>query len=401
MRDEARETVKFRKPTEYVHLTKSSIETLSLPAKGDRWLYCNKTPRLAVVVRASGSKAWYWVGRIHSRMIRYKLGNCDELTPENARKLAHKVSLQVANGEDPREARQAERHGTTLQQLFDSYLRNESRPHKKTWQQDESFFKYCGNLKNRNVDGITKRDVRDIHTRIGRDTPFAANRVLSLLSTVFKFGDVEPNPAAGIRRFKERSRERFLTADELPRWLKALEPESQANQDYFKLLLFTGARSINVMRMQWEQLDLERQVWSIPGSEFKNGYPLTVHLPEPALDILVRRKKGATKEWVFPGRPGNKNPWMQRPHNVWTRILERAGIENVHPHDLRRTMGSWAAAGGESLLTIGKILGHTDLSSTQIYARLNLDAVKGAVNKTVATMLAAANGKGEDDGEES
>ena len=51
----------------------------------------------------------------------------------------------------------------------------------------------------------------------------------------------------------------------------------------------------------------------------------------------------------------------------------------------------------ESLLTIGEIPGHAGLSSTRIYARLSLDAVSEAVDKTVTAMLAA--GKGEDDGE--
>ena len=78
-------------------------------------------------------------------------------------------------------------------------------------------------------------------------------------------------------------------------------------------------------------------------------------------------------------------------------VLQRAGIEDLTPHDLRRSLGSRAAAGGESLVIIGKMLGHASLTSTQIYARLYLEAIKSAVDKTVSTMLEAANG-GEEDG---
>jgi integrase len=72
---------------------------------------------------------------------------------------------------------------------------------------------------------------------------------------------------------------------------------------------------------------------------------------------------------------------------VWKTVLARAGIQDLRIHDLRRTLGSWAAAGGVSLPIIGAAMGHHDWTTTQIYARLNLDSVRGAIEATVQTML--------------
>ena len=59
-------------------------------------------------------------------------------------------------------------------------------------------------------------------------------------------------------------------------------------------------------------------------------------------------------------------------------------------HDLRRTLGSWQAAGGTSLLIIGKSLGHRSESATRIYARLATDPVRESVEKATAAMIDAA-----------
>jgi integrase len=77
--------------------------------------------------------------------------------------------------------------------------------------------------------------------------------------------------------------------------------------------------------------------------------------------------------------------------SAWGRITKRAGLDDVRPHDLRRTLGSWQAAAGVSLPVIGKSLGHKNQATTAIYARLNLDPVRAAVDTAAAAMLAAAS----------
>ena len=94
------------------------------------------------------------------------------------------------------------------------------------------------------------------HSKIGKTHPTTANRVLALMSSVYgraiEWGlSKGTNPAQGIRKFPEKSRDRFLQSDELPVFFEALalEPNEQL-QDYFMLLLLTGCRRSNLMAMR-------------------------------------------------------------------------------------------------------------------------------------------------------
>ena len=94
---------------------------------------------------------------------------------------------------------------------------------------------------------------------------------------------------------------------------------------------------------------------------------------------------------MFPSRRNHaKAPHLTDPKAAWARLLERAKLDDLHIHDLRRSLGSWAAMTGASTLIIGKALGHLDQQATAIYARLNLDPVRLSVNAALAAMLAVA-----------
>lgn len=401
------ETLKFkRKPTKR-RLTKRTVEALTPPPEVDgkptqQWTYDATTPRLAICAWSSGSKVWYWVGRgPDGRMLRFKLGSFPETPPELARKLAAKVSADIAHGIDPRHERWKARKELTLAELLEKYLEHHAKPHKKTWEDDQKQFnRYCSSLKSRSISTITRYEFSQLHLKVGEEHgKYSANRLLALLSKMYSFaatlGWPGANPVKGIKRFREESRDRFLNADELARFFKALSEEPPLFQDYFTLLLLTGARRSNVEAMRFEQLDLEIRSWRMPVT--KNGKPLTIPLVGEALAILKRRLAESNgNPWVFPG--GRKNPTghLNSPKGAWARILERSGLKDVRPHDLRRTLGSWQAATGASLPIIGKSLGHSNQSTTQIYARLNLDPVRQAVDTAVNAMLAAANGAKKD-----
>ena len=81
---------------------------------------------------------------------------------------------------------------------------------------------------------------------------------------------------------------------------------------------------------------------------------------------------------------------MSGERKAWLRILARAGLANVHIHDLRRTMGSWQARTGASMVVIGKSLGHKSQQATAVYARLELDPVRQAMTTATSAMLEAA-----------
>src|SRR5439155_7000503 len=187
---------------------------------------------------------------------------------------------------------------------------------------------------------------------------------------------------------KKRSRDRFLQSDELPRFLQALAAEpNDVVRDYVMLSLLTGARRDNVLSMRWKEVSLPRAEWRIPLT--KDGTPQTIPLMAEAVIILERRKQAAAVNgiFVFPG--AGKTGHLVEPKGGWRRILSRAGIEDLRIHDLRRSLGSWQAKTGASLAIIGKSLNHKNTQTTAIYARLDLDPVRDAMERATNAMLAA------------
>ena len=83
-------------------------------------------------------------------------------------------------------------------------------------------------------------------------------------------------------------------------------------------------------------------------------------------------------------------PHVTDPKASWRRVLLRAGLSNLRPHDLRRSIGSWMALGGVGLPIIGAALGHKDQRSTAVYARLNDGAVRAAMERATEAMLSAS-----------
>lgn len=196
-------------------------------------------------------------------------------------------------------------------------------------------------------------------------------------------------------RAKTRSRERFLSADELARWFQAVANlQRETTRDFLLMALFTGARRSNVCAMRWQEIDFDRRVWTIPGIHFKNGEPMPVVLVDQAMTILERRKDDSQSQWVFPG--GGRTGHLIDPKDAWQKVAKEANLADVRLHDLRRTFGSWMAAGGSSLQIVGKALGHKSQTSTQIYSRLSLDPVREAVSAAVNAIETASQKKSQD-----
>lgn len=279
------------------------------------------------------------------------------------------------------------------------------------------------------------------------------NNVRALASALFgkaiEWGYLSTNPVAGIKTRKAVKRDRFLQGHELPRFFSAVADESNTTvRDYFLLALLTGARRANVLAMRWGEIDLKEGIWRIPRT--KNGDPQNVTLSAEATQILAARKAdaeqtaeygGSASSFVFPG--SGVTGHLVEPKKGWRRIFDRdeltqlalriqkaggtltqpvdlqagipdpesleatltraralatklgidmegARIPDLRIHDLRRTLGSWQAKTGASLVIIGKSLNHKNHATTAIYARLDLDPVRASVEKATNAMLEAA-----------
>jgi len=432
---------------ERIKFTDRAIAALAPPPSGQRAEYADtETDGLRLRVTPSGVKTFSLLRRIRNGpMERVTLGRFPAvLKTEAARTRAAKLNGIIADGANPAELKRAHKGEPTFAKLFAEYVERHAKPNKRTWREDQQKYRdYLARpLGKKKISRIGRADLAAIHsaiTRAGHST--VANRVKDLVSSVFGWaiasGYLDSNPAKGIKDNKEKSRKRFLKPGELPRLFAALDGEPNANfSDYFLLALLTGARRNNVVAMRWSDLDLERGEWVIPMT--KNGEPQRVPLVPEAVAILEARKEAAAEgaRYVFPAaRSDSERGHMSGERKAWLRLLDRdeigqlrqrieaknakadggdseqpvqtlqrlrnlakrlkidtdgARLEDIRIHDLRRTMGSWQARTGASLAIIGKSLGHKSQQATAIYAQLDLDPIREAMETATAAMLRAA-----------
>jgi integrase len=379
--------------------SKATINALPLPESGKRDTYLDtKESGLQLRVTSTGAKTFSLLKRIKAGKVeRVTLGSFPDMTVDQARDKALKLKSDMSQGINPNDDPRALKQEITLQEVFDEFIKNRrnkngaflSEKTKRTYQYD--FDAYLGNLAERKLSKIKDTDFSALHDKIGREHPTQANRVIAMASSIFGHATERKlfkgtNPAAGIKKFPEVSRDRFLQTDELPAFFQSLSEElNETVRDYFLVSLLTGARRSNVQAMRWNEINLDRQEWKL--STTKNGTPQTVTLSNEVVEIL-RSRYSALDEWVFPshGTTGH----IIEPKRAWKRILDRAGLSDLRIHDLRRTLGSWQAKTGASLVIIGKSLNHKSHQTTAIYARLDQDPVRESIDRATAAMLGAA-----------
>lgn len=378
--------------------TKTAL--LALKVEGDERAvdYFDEAGRkLALRVTRNGVKTFYLVRRTGRQVVWLKLGRFPDMTLENARKQAEKVLGEFAQGANPAALKRALKAEPTFSQALDQYLPNKrKRDGSPLADKTKSDYRdlmrmYMGSIKDRKLSEIERSDIKAIHVKATKKSPAQADRTLAVVSAVFSYMQGQElfsgqNPATRIQKNPAPSRDRFLQADELTPFFKALsESTNIVMRDFFLLALLTGARRANVSAMRWADVDLVAGVWRI--AKTKNGTPQTVTLSPEAVAVLDARKDDGGV-FVFPG--DGVTGHIVEPKKAWATLLKAAGIENLRIHDLRRTLGSWQARTGASLPIIGKSLNHKTHQATAIYARLDLDPVRQSVNTATAAMMEAA-----------
>ena len=377
--------------SQHLNFTKAALTKAPAAKKGGKdYYYDEREKGLVMAVTPTGTKTFFLYKRIDGKPERLLLGRFPDISIENARKLATAAKGEIAVGANPQKEKRAIRDEMTFGDLFGEYLEKYSKVHKRSWAYDErEVNKFLSRWFKRKISSFERAEIERLHARIGKDNGlYQANRLLERIRSIFnkaiEWGWGGTNPAVGIKKFKEKSRDRFLQPDELPRFFEALANEpNNAARDFIMISLLTGARKSNALAMRWKDINFTTATWRI--AETKNGDAQSIHLPQQAMDILTARKWDSESEWVFEG--SGKSGHLADPKKAWARILQEAGIEDLRIHDLRRTLGSYQAATGANGYIIGKSLGHRSQQSTAIYARLNLDPVRESVNKATDAMF--------------
>jgi len=384
-----------------LHFTTRVLTALASPAAGHRAYYYDDQARsLCIDVTHAGTKTFYLVRKVNGRVQRIRLGRFPEMTVANARTEAAIKNNDLDRGLDLQAEKRKTREELTLGELFDIYFERHAKLfNKRPDNQLGNFKRYLSVWKNRVLSSILKEDVHRHFQKLAISiSPRTATIMLTLLRTLYNRGHdwnlwQGDDPTRGIKKIKSNERDRYLTADELPRFMRALRSEANTDvRDAVYLLLYTGVRRGNMLSMRWEQIELgpHEPVWRIPDT--KAGEPQRIALTPQAVTVLKRRylEAGAPRfGFVFAG-PG-KRGHLDDPKKAWQRICARAGLANFRIHDLRHTFASYLAMTNANQFLVSKALGHKTLASSKRYIQLPLSSLRQASDKAITAMLALAD----------
>ena len=273
--------------------------------------------------------------------------------------------------------------------------------YKRSWETDVSLIKnhIMPNFGKQYMDEVSKRDIIQF---ISRHTlthkPGSVNRVIIMLRYIFNLSirwetaGITKNPTAGIPLLEENNKkERYLTGDEANKLIVALQSSQNKMLQYIvPMLILTGARKNEVLTAKWEDFNFEQKIWRIPTS--KSGKARHVPISDGVLYLLsgVPRQEGCVS--VF-ANPKTLLPYVSV-FASWNTARKSVGLADVRMHDLRHSFASFLVNSGRSIYEVQRILGHTQIKTTQRYAHLSQDSLLAAANeisKAVPILMAMPN----------
>ena len=326
-------------------------------------------------VTRTGRKTFYFRYRnSYGKYSRVRIGTYPELSLADAREKARSLQVEVDTGEDPAEDLQRIREAPTVAVLATEYVERYAKRRKRSWKEDERLLAkhvvpLVGDVR---APELRRRQVITLVEKlVAGGTPVQANRVLRVMSKMFNWGIevdlIESNPCHNIRPpGLERRRDRVLTEAEIQLLWRSLEDENPVVAAAMRLLLLTGQRSGEVIRMRWS--DIEEDVWTIPSEWSKSGGVHVVPLSSVALQ-QVRRFEGEDPVWVLPTPRGEGRLHDNSLSHSAGRIRRKLQLPHWTPHDLRRTVATELGRLGYNGFLIGRLLGHADRSITAVYNR--------------------------------
>jgi integrase len=311
-----------------------------------------------------GRKAFFLYYRTKTgQRRRPKIGDFPAITLQTARDIAREWLGEVARGKDPSGDRQSLRASETVSDLCDRYLveTKDRASHRHDKGRVANVIKPAWGSKR--VAEISRPDLLALRREM-RDTPIAFNRLLALISQLWKFGDY-PAIVANVKRYPEAKRRRYLSEDERQRLLDAMdetEPQFPHAVALIRLLYLTGARR--------SELSTAKREW------YKDGVlTLAKHKTAAKVGTRVIRFSQEAQDVVagIDPRGGWLTGFSSNPWAAWELIRERAKLADFTLHDLRHSFASDALGAGFGLDAIGEVLGHKDAATTKRYAHLTGD----------------------------
>ena len=377
--------------TQRIRLTDTAVLRLR-PREREYTVWDRSVPGLGVRVRPTGGKSFVLLRDVGGRSRRVSIGPVSTMTVAEARK----ACFARRAGPEP------ERGDARSVPLFRDFAAGEwkaahwegYRPSTRRMAAHLLEKRLLPEFGSRPLDRIDTARVERWFHEFSRTAPGYANHGLDLLRRIVNFaiarGHLETNPARGIRGNPRTPRTRFLSREEIDRLFHVLDRQTRKTRreqaDIIRLLLFTGCRKNEIVRLRRSEVDGDRLMLV----DSKTG-PRTVPLNARARAILERQPRGESP-FVFPSPLDPSRP--RGPHlGLWYRVRREAGIEDVRLHDLRHTHASHAVMNGVPVPVVSRLLGHSNTRMTLRYAHLGDRDIERAAERTGLAIARIMDGR--------
>lgn len=351
-----------------INFTQVRIRQLPVPDSGRVEYYDTEIQKLMCRVSASGNKSFAVVKWKDGKARRVTLGNANEISVSEARKLALEALSQLNKGIDPTADRKKKfANKSTLREVLEHYL-----AHRKLKQSTIDDYRYKLKLGfqswlDQPIYIITEKDIIERYKWItdhkGETTANTTCRVLRLtLNYAVVLGLIQSSPIdvlSKARMWHRNNRcQRLIASDNLADWYDAVEALSNIKaKTYLLTLLYLGLRRTEALLMEWANIDFSAELLTLRPDQTKNKQWHKIPIPPVLLMHLKNTYKETGKsKWVFSSINGD-GP-MSMPQKHLNKVSLQTGIK-FSPHDLRRTFATIAEGVGMPLTVIKRLLNHT------------------------------------------
>ena len=346
-----------------------------------------KLKGFGVRVMPSGAKRYFIHSQHDGRRIWKIIGEAGSISTDEARGRAKTVMAAIREGSDGQSTASPDiAFETVADEVFRRYARN-WKPSTLTVNRGYYRNQILPWFEGRPITGITVSDVRRWFTSL-HETPVAADRSAPILSVIMRQAEVYgyrpegTNPCVGIKRYRRQGRERFLSAAELSRLGEVLARHEADHPQFVaivRLLLLTGCRKSEIVTLKWR----DYREGKLFLRDSKVG-PRTVWLSSAARAVLDSLPRSGV--WVFPSPQSDSCMSVGTLDRAWRSMRAEADLPDVRLHDCRHTYASVALAQGETVLTIGRLLGHRNPATTLKYTHMSDLTVREAAEVVGAVL---------------
>lgn len=356
-------------------------------------------PGLFVECRASDRAVPTWYLRQKNNQgtnIYKRLGTIKEISLTQARKMARQ--LKVEHGEAMKHA--PVQKPVLAEMQFDTFMTEHYFPyvkvHKRSWIRDDQLYRLRIKPKfgDARLCDITRYGVQQFQNHLATTglSPASQDHHIKLLrrtlNLALEWEFIDRNVLRGVKLLNvDNQLHDVADADQLQRLVEILKTDR--NRPVCHILMFllsTGARLNEALTAKWNQVDLNKGLWSIPASTAKSKKSRTVPLNESAMWVLAEAAKLQRSDAIF------ANPTTGKPFTTITRVFYRlrkeAGIQKMRIHSCRHQFSELVVSSGRSLYDLQVLLGHSDPRVSQRYAKLNMNTLREAAG--TASLLVSA-----------